>query len=130
MPRCAADAVAVRPVACASAGEARALRFVAHDPLFPEQATQDGFGVQRQQLVVRDRVGGGVSLERPVLRLPREHGLDVGVSQTTPLLSRRDQVTGEMEGFEIDLINRIATGKLGPPKKLIYDPDLIVRASA
>lgn len=45
----------------------------------------------------------------------RRTGLDVGVSQTTPLLSRRDQVTGEMEGFEIDLINRIATELFGRP---------------
>ena len=45
----------------------------------------------------------------------RQNGLDVGVSQTTPLLSRRDQVTGTMEGFEIDLINRIAAELFGRP---------------
>ncbi|XVS61699.1 transporter substrate-binding domain-containing protein [Actinosynnema sp. CA-299493] len=61
-------------------------------------------------------LGDGTSvLEGVTLAEIRENGLDVGVSQTTPLLSRRDQVTGEMEGFEIDLINRIATELFGRP---------------
>lgn len=45
----------------------------------------------------------------------RRDGIDIGVSQTTPLLSQRDQVTGAMEGFEIELINRIATELFGRP---------------
>ncbi|NUT93928.1 MAG: transporter substrate-binding domain-containing protein [Saccharothrix sp.] len=45
----------------------------------------------------------------------REKGLVVGVSQTTPLLSRRNQATGRMEGYEIDIINRIAAELFGGP---------------
>ncbi|MBW4720390.1 transporter substrate-binding domain-containing protein [Saccharothrix obliqua] len=43
----------------------------------------------------------------------RAEGLVVGVSQTTPLLGRRDQVTGRMEGYEIDIVNRIASRLFG-----------------
>lgn len=52
----------------------------------------------------------------PTLDAIRADGqLVVGVSQTTPLLSRRDQVTGRMEGYEIDIINRIARELFGEP---------------
>jgi polar amino acid transport system substrate-binding protein len=49
----------------------------------------------------------------PELERIRKEGLVVGVSQTTPLLSRRNQVTGQMEGYEIDIINRIAAELFG-----------------
>jgi DNA-binding LacI/PurR family transcriptional regulator len=45
----------------------------------------------------------------------------------TTLRQPQEQIARECVNL---LINRIKTGKLGPPKKLIYDPDLIVRASA
>ncbi|WP_158850287.1 transporter substrate-binding domain-containing protein [Saccharothrix deserti] len=52
----------------------------------------------------------------PKLDKIREDGLlVVGVSQTTPLLSRRNQATGRMEGYEIDIINRIAAELFGGP---------------
>ncbi|WP_033440607.1 transporter substrate-binding domain-containing protein [Saccharothrix sp. NRRL B-16314] len=49
----------------------------------------------------------------PTLDRIRRDGLVVGVSQTTPLLSRRNQATGQMEGYEIDIINRIAAELFG-----------------
>ncbi|QQQ78709.1 transporter substrate-binding domain-containing protein [Saccharothrix sp. 6-C] len=59
----------------------------------------------------RDAAGAPVG---PTLDEIRRDGLVVGVSQTTPLLSRRNQVTGEMEGYELDIIHRIATELFGP----------------
>jgi polar amino acid transport system substrate-binding protein len=50
----------------------------------------------------------------PKLAEIRERGrLTVGVSQTTPLSSRRDLATGEMEGFEVDIANGIALKLFG-----------------
>ncbi len=50
----------------------------------------------------------------PKLAEIRERGrLTVGVSQTTPLSSRRDLATGEMEGFEVDIAKGIARGLFG-----------------
>nr|QEO73973.1 glutamine-binding lipoprotein glnH [uncultured bacterium] len=82
----------------------------------PECATPDG----RRQYdpgrtlnpagLARDAAGRPTS---PELAGIREKGLVVGVSQTTPLLSRRNQVTGQMEGYEIDIINRIAAELFG-----------------
>ncbi|MBB5802116.1 polar amino acid transport system substrate-binding protein [Saccharothrix ecbatanensis] len=43
----------------------------------------------------------------------RTNGLVVGVSQTTPLLSSRNQATGRMEGYEVDIINRVAAELFG-----------------
>lgn len=60
----------------------------------------------------RDAAG---NLTGDKIRSIRENGLTVGVSQTTPLLSRRNQVTGLMEGYEIDIINRIAAELFGGP---------------
>ncbi|MEU4770262.1 transporter substrate-binding domain-containing protein [Actinosynnema sp. NPDC023794] len=84
----------------------------------PECTTQEGRAKYDPTRTLNP--AGGLSdgtsvLDGGTLAEIRENGLDVGVSQTTPLLSRRDQVTGEMEGFEIDLINRIATELFGRP---------------
>ncbi|GAA3046099.1 transporter substrate-binding domain-containing protein [Actinokineospora globicatena] len=39
----------------------------------------------------------------------------VGVSQTAPLFSRRDLATGELVGFEVDIVRRIARELFGEP---------------
>jgi polar amino acid transport system substrate-binding protein len=59
----------------------------------------------------------------PELERIRRDGLVVGVSQTTPLLSRRNQATGRMEGYEIDIINRIAAELFG--RELAPDDPLL-----
>ncbi|WP_033435051.1 transporter substrate-binding domain-containing protein [Saccharothrix syringae] len=50
----------------------------------------------------------------PAVRRVRERGLRVGVSQTGQFRSKRDLVTGELFGLEIDLAKRIAAA-LGVP---------------
>ncbi|KOX17979.1 hypothetical protein ADK67_37455 [Saccharothrix sp. NRRL B-16348] len=84
----------------------------------PECTTQDGRAKYdpRRTLNSAGGQGDGTSvLDGATLAEIRENGLDVGVSQTTPLLSRRDQVTGAMQGFEIELINEIAAELFGRP---------------
>lgn len=54
----------------------------------------------------------GQALDR--IRDPR-HGLVVGLSQTARQFSRRDLVTGELTGFEIDIVRRIARELYGRP---------------
>ncbi|WP_156753705.1 type 2 periplasmic-binding domain-containing protein [Actinokineospora pegani] len=50
----------------------------------------------------------------PTVRAIREKGyLVVGVSQTALLLSRRDQVSGKMSGYEVDIANAIARALFG-----------------
>lgn len=82
----------------------------------PECTTREG-RAKYDPMRTLDPAGGqddGTSvLDGATLAEIRQNGLDVGVSQTTPLLSRRDQVTGAMEGFEIALINEIATELFG-----------------
>ncbi|GLZ40690.1 transporter substrate-binding domain-containing protein [Actinokineospora sp. NBRC 105648] len=46
-----------------------------------------------------------------VARIRRE-GLVVGVSQTASFFSKRDLVTGQLDGFEVDIANRIAAALL------------------
>lgn len=84
----------------------------------PECTTQEGRAKYDPTRTLNPAAGQGDGtsvLSGATLAEIRRNGLDVGVSQTTPLLSRRDQVTGAMEGFEIDLINRIATELFGRP---------------
>jgi polar amino acid transport system substrate-binding protein len=54
----------------------------------------------------------GAALDR--VRNP-DHGLVVGVSQTAALFSRRDLVTGELTGLEIEIVKRIAGELFGDP---------------
>jgi polar amino acid transport system substrate-binding protein len=54
----------------------------------------------------------GPALER--VRHP-DHGLVVGLSQTAERFSRRDLVTGELTGFEIEIVRRIAQELFGDP---------------
>ena len=54
----------------------------------------------------------GPALDR--VRNP-DHGLVVGVSQTAKLFSSRDLVTGELTGFEIEIVKRITEELFGKP---------------
>lgn len=61
--------------------------------------------------------GADGSPEGPALSRIRDvdKRLVVGVSQTAPLFSHRDLVTGEMKGFEVEIVNRIAEELFGEP---------------
>lgn len=65
------------------------------------------------------RAADGTPLGPKLDEIRKRGRLTVGVSQTTPLSSRRDLATGEMEGFEVDIANGIARKLFGadyPPK--------------
>ncbi|MEU5692438.1 transporter substrate-binding domain-containing protein [Actinosynnema sp. NPDC020468] len=52
----------------------------------------------------------------PTIARIRKEGLVIGVSQTASLFSKRDLVTGELAGFEIDLADRIAAALFPHPE--------------
>jgi polar amino acid transport system substrate-binding protein len=51
----------------------------------------------------------------PALDRVRSEGLVVGLSQTAQRFSSRDLVTGELTGFEVDIVRKISTELFGAP---------------
>ncbi|CRK55126.1 Glutamine ABC transporter, periplasmic glutamine-binding protein (TC 3.A.1.3.2) [Alloactinosynnema sp. L-07] len=56
--------------------------------------------------------GDGKPTGNKVNLIRQENELVIGVSQTAPFFSKRDLVTGTLQGFEIDIANRIAAALL------------------
>ena len=70
----------------------------------------------------------------PAVEAIRHRGrLIVGVDQSTNLFSFRDPVSGELQGFDVDIAREIARDLVGDPDKvefrLLTSPDRITRWS-
>ncbi|MDI5973692.1 glutamate ABC transporter substrate-binding protein [Streptomyces sp. SL13] len=55
-----------------------------------------------------------------VRRIQQRHELIVGVDQSSYLWGYRDSTSGQLEGFDIDLVQAIADNLLGPHPHIVY----------